>query len=263
MRKPILAFFAVVTCGILLLLLVGVTKHDPLAQTLGDAPAGPVVQLEPGQEVCQQPIGLADRVDKVEFNPGTEAGHPPAVDVTLRSYHGNRVLGRGVVPAGFDVSKPQAVSVGHVRAGQVVKLCFRNAGARARVGIWGDVLNGALCTPTGGRVYSIACQPGQVRPTISTSAAFFKGAPLPGDVAAVFLRDKPRSLLTRLPLMLERASIFKPHFVTAGMWWLFIALWLVAVPALLAYAVTRASGPGPARPEGGSPIVGPQERPRT
>ncbi len=233
-----IAMIAIITCGVAALGLIGVTERSRFAQTLGVAPVGPVAELKAGEELCQRPIGLADDVSEVQFNPGTEAATAPAVTVILRSLPHNQVLGRGRVPADFDVTRVQTVRIGHVAPGGQVELCFRNEGP-GRLGIWGDVLSGALCTPGGGRVASVACVPGRVRPTISTSAAFLHGRALPGDVAAVFLRDRPRSLLARVPLMMQRASLFRPAFVTPTLWWLLLLAWLVLVPAFLAYALAR------------------------
>ncbi len=238
MRKLAAVMLAVVACGVAALGLIGVIKRDRFAQTLGVAPVGPVAELKPGEEVCQRPIGLADDVHRVQFYPGTEVARPPAVAVTLRSLRRDQVLGRGTVPAGFDVTSAQTVRIGRVASGQQVELCFRNQGP-GRIGIWGDVLSGALCTPGGGRVPSVACVPGRVRPTISTSGAFLHGQALPGDVAAVFLRDRPRSLLARVPLMMERASLFRPGFVTPTLWWVLLVAWLVLVPGSLAYALAH------------------------
>jgi hypothetical protein len=238
--KPLIAFAVVVLVGIALVLVTAVTKRDAAAQTLGDDAIGPIALLKKGQEVCQKPIGLADDVERVEFNPGTPAHHPPAIDVTIRTYHGNRVLGRGLLPAGYDVAKPQTVSVGHVASGQLTELCFRNRGP-ARVAIYGDLLWGALCTPTAGHLLGAVCVPGSVRPTLSTSAPYMKGKELPGDLAAIFLHNRSSSLFARLPKMLDRASLFRPAFVTPALWWVLIALWLLFVPAMLGFAVWRIS----------------------
>ena len=261
--KPVIAFAVVVLVGIALVLVTAATKRDAAAQTLGDDAIGPIAVLKKGQEVCQMPIGLADDVERVEFNPGTPARHAPAIDVTLRTYHGNRVVGRGLLPAGYDVAKPQTVSVGHVASGQLIKLCFRNAGP-ARVAIYGDLLSGALCTPTAGHLLGAVCVPGSVRPTLSTSAPYIKGKELPGDLAATFLHNRSSSLLSRLSKMMDRASLFRPAFVTPALWWTLIGFWLLLVPLMLGFAISRIPGGGDATPHDSSPTgMLPPPRPAT
>lgn len=239
MRSSIATLLIVVVVGVIAVLLVGATKSDRLAQTLGVAPAGPISVLTAGNELCQRPIALASDLDAVRFTLGTTADPAPAVTVTLRSLSGRRVFGSGRLAPGYDVGHAQTVRVGRVRAGPDTQLCFRNEGP-ALVALYGDDLNGSRCTPTGGR-QGFNCVPGTIRPTLSSSAPFVNGKPLGSDVSAVFLREESRSLLARVPDMLSRASLFRPGLVTPALWWLLIAGWLIAAPAGLVYALRRAS----------------------
>lgn len=236
-------FAAIVVVGVLAIVVVGLTSRDRVAQTLGVAPAGQVAQLKAGQQLCQAPIGLADDVDQVRFYPGVvdRKATTPALVVALRSEQGHHVLGRALVPSGTDLTKSQTVSVGHVSAGPQIELCFRDEGP-APVAIYGDELHGSLCDPKAPHPYRVTCTPGRVRPTLSTSEATVGGNPLPGDVAAEFLRAQPRSLLAGVPLVVKRASLFRPAFVGPALWWVLIVAWVVGAPIGLAYAVRRLPG---------------------
>lgn len=234
------ALLAVLLVGVLGLLAVAVTRESAQVQTLGVAPAGSIAELRPGQELCQTPVGVSDGFDAVVFNPGSASRRTPAIDVAVRAAGGGAVLGRGRLAAGFDRTQAQTVPVGEVRGDRLVDLCFRNRGP-ARAEIYGDVATGVFCTMEG-RVAArpIACAPGRVRPTTTTSAAELDGRPLEGDTAAVLVRDEPRSLLARAPLVAERASIFRPAFVTPALWWVLVAAVLVLVPAGLVAALRAA-----------------------
>jgi hypothetical protein len=246
MRSAVLAFLVVGLVGLLALGVRATTSTSDRVQTLGVAPAGPVAPLARGQEVCQTPVGLSGAIDAVEFNPGSEGRRTPGLRVEVRAARDGRVLGRGRLPAGFDRTRPQTVRVGEVAGDQLVSLCVRNLGP-ARAVVFGDVPTGLYCTPSGRTVspQAIACAPGRVRPTVTTSEARVGRRALEGDLAMVLRRDEPRSLLARVPTVFERASLFRPAFVGPGLWWALAALVLLAAPVLLVVALraaTRADG---------------------
>jgi hypothetical protein len=60
------------------------------------------------------------------------------------------------------------------------------------------------------------------------------------DVAVVFLDDR-RSMLAWLPRAFERASVFRPGFVGAWLFWALAAAVLIGVPLLLARALSDAA----------------------
>lgn len=256
MPRIVLAFGAVVVVSVLALLLVGGLSESRQVQSLGVSVAVPVAELGRGQQVCESPVGLVGDVDAVRFFPGTPAPRSPAMTVTLRSADQRRVLGRGTLRPGFDPALRQTVRVGRVSGGQLVALCFRNEGPAA-VSVFGDQLAGpAFCTPSG-RQSGVSCAPAGVRPTLTTAVAAIDGGdPLPGDVAAILLGDEPRSLLTRVPAMMERASLFRPGFVGPAVWWLFLAGWLVLLPAAAAYALRAAARPSSTDSEHGGRAAG-------
>lgn len=238
-RIGAVALAAVVAAGVIAVIVVAFTHRSATAQTLGVPPLGPVAGLAHGSEVCQRPIGLADDVDAVRFTASVGSARAGALRVTLRSLAGRTILGEGAVAGRFSAVTPLTVQVGHVRRGPRVALCFRNTG-RVAVDILGDEFYGSLCTPEAVAAARVPCVPGRVRPTITSSAAFQDGNLLRGDVSADFLQDHARSLVARAPLIVARASLFRPGFVGPALWWVLVACWLVAIPVALVLAVRAA-----------------------
>jgi hypothetical protein len=197
----------------------GVTA-SPVVQDLGVIPTEPVASLRARQELCEGPVGLLGDVAKVTFFPGAVSAQTPAIEVRFRAASGTRrVLASGVVPAGFDPALPQTADIGSARSGALVSLCFRNRGP-GPVTVFGDDVG---------------------RPTLSTADARLDGgAPLPRDVAATFSRSTPQSLIHRVPAMMSRASVFRPGFMSPGVWWVLLGAWLLLLPVGVVVAVTAA-----------------------
>jgi hypothetical protein len=55
-----------------------------------------------------------------------------------------------------------------------------------------------------------------------------------------FLRGHPRPVLSQVPLIIDRAALFRPGPVGPWTFWLLALLVAVAVPLLLAHALRRA-----------------------
>jgi hypothetical protein len=63
------------------------------------------------------------------------------------------------------------------------------------------------------------------------------------DLSLGFFRASPRSVLSEVPAMFERAALFRPGFVGAWTFWLLLVAVVAGVPALLAAALRHAAGP--------------------
>ena len=243
-RPAALLLLATVAAALVVLLLLGASRESDRTQTLGVAVVGPVADLRAGQQACQTPVGVAETFDRITFNPGSVRRRTPAMVVTVRRAEGGRVLGSGRLRAGFDRTRAQTVRVGKVRAGEVVALCFRNLGP-APAAVFGDEPSGKFCTAVneGDQLAQAAgCRPGAGRPTITTSAALKDGRELDGDLAAVLVREEPRSMLSRLPDAFGYASLWRPGFVGPWLYWVLLAAVALGVPALLARALRDAEG---------------------
>ncbi len=249
MRNAAIVFVLVVVFGVVALVSIGGSNATAQVQTLGVQPLIPLVDLQVGSELCEAPIALADDVDAVSFHVASLATPPPSVTVRIKD-EGGLTKRRGVLPsgAGLDARTPQVVRFPRLEGEQYIKLCFTNDGP-GPVQIFGDRLGApAQCTPSGRPAAAQVpiCRPAGVRPVLSSATPVVDGQVLDGDVAASFLRDKPRSKLALIPKMTQRAARFRPAFVTPGLWWAFLAGWLVLLPGAVGFALTRAlSEPAP------------------
>src|SRR3954469_14733582 len=189
--RAALALLVTAALGVLALLVGRAFDERPQQQRLGVFIAHTVVDLRPGQLGCQGSIPMDGDTSAVTFNPGTPHAEPgPAIDAIVRDHFSGRVLSRGRLTAGFDPAKAQTIHLSPpVKANAQVDFCFRNAGP-GRVLLFGDTETGA------------------VHPTISTSVASVDGHPLlDKDIALVFPRREPKSVLELVPQIFERASL--------------------------------------------------------
>lgn len=62
-----------------------------------------------------------------------------------------------------------------------------------------------------------------------------------GELTLTFLRSKPASTLSMLPTIFRRAALFRFGWVGAWTFWTLAALLVLAVPALCAFALARAT----------------------
>jgi hypothetical protein len=214
MRRPVVVLIAVCAAAVLALALTGLTTRERRAFTLGVASAGPVLTLQPGQEVCQVPIAIPDHdagFDRVAFVLGTRS---LPVDVTVAALTG-AVVGRGRLQAGH-AGGAQSVAVGRVTTTKPLRVCLRDAGT-GRLVFYG---NGDAAS--------------------RTSTAAIDGKPVHTDISLVFERAEPRSALSLVPAFFARVSLWRATWVGAWTYWLLGAVVLFAVPALLAFTLRSA-----------------------
>jgi hypothetical protein len=208
-----LGFAGVVVLGLAGLLLTAVAREETLAFTLGVKPTQVAAVMKPGQQACQSPIDVAARAHTVQLEVGTYGRPGPPLVVTAES--GQQRLGAGSVGAGYADRSTVTAVLGSVPAGRRITLCVRNDGKR-QVAIYGGA---ALAD--------------------RTSAAFLDGKKLDTDLTLVFKRAHPRSMLSALPDMFERAALWRPGWAGTWVFWLLLGLVAVAVPLLLGWALAR------------------------
>jgi hypothetical protein len=233
--RAALALVVTAALGLVALLVGRAFDERPLQQRLGVLVQGAVATLAPGHMGCQGPIAMADDASAVEFNPGTPHAEPgPAIDATVRDTNTRAVLATGRLAAGFDPRKPQTIQLSRpLKANAIVDICFRNAGPGMTL-LFGD-------SEVGSPLFERAGVAGQ-HPSISTSMASVDGQPLPSqDLAVVFPRRSPKSVLALVPQIFRRAALFRPGAVGPWVYWLLAALILVGAPLLLARALASAS----------------------
>lgn len=232
------ALLATVLAGAAALVIAALTRGDNITYDLGVLPAGVVAILEPGQEVCQGPVGMAERADAVSFWLGPGGFIRGPATVTVREAKGSRVLARAEM-------RQQEIPIGFLRLPfdrQVprdadVALCLKNEGL-ARLEVLGDLDTASGLAPPrrfAGRVLS--------NPTRSTDDLAIDGREQRfADIAAIFTVDENRSLLSRIPAAFSRAARFKPDLVGAWTWWVLLALGLVGAPLALMKALPEEDG---------------------
>lgn len=202
--------------GIALLAAVAATDERSLAFTINTRVVEHVAVAAPGREACQRGIEAAEEFDVVQLRLGTGASPGPPLAVTVRDAGSGRVLARGAVPPGARDNVNAAARVEPaVRQGELFDVCFRNDG-KTQVGFYGGPTNES---------------PGQ---------AFVGARPADGDIRVVFLRSEPRSALSLVPDMFERATRFRPDPVGAWTFWALLAAVAAGIPALLTLALRRA-----------------------
>jgi|RhiMetdeSRZDD1v2_1073273.scaffolds.fasta_scaffold59965_2 hypothetical protein len=216
-RRALLAFGAVVGVGLIALVAVAGLEHKSGAFTLGVAPAAGVARVAPQQELCQRPIDVVAPFEKVWLQLGTygRPGQPFALTVSDAS--SDRTIARARVATRYGDNEALTVPLPRtVPEGERVAVCVRNAGDRA-------------IAPYGNS--GLSNQP---------SAAYRDGDKQGGDVAFVFIRDEPSTVLGLVPSIVERASLFHGGWSSTAAYWVLLGLLLVAPASLAALAVRAA-----------------------
>lgn len=228
------AFIAVVVVGAVALAAFYVGGGGSRVQNLGVSVTKAVAILAPdGRQVCERPISLGDRVDAVEFNPGTPPP-TPALRVQIRDAASGRLLASGQLPGRFDPAVPQTVGVSPpVTSRRDIALCIEDLGPGG-VGIFGSDIRYVPCSiarnaPT--------CAFGRAQVTSSVTEAYVGSRPTGGAIEAVFLRAHPRGLFNRVSDTIRHASAFRPGFVGTGFWWGLLVLLVLAAPACLVWCL--------------------------
>lgn len=224
MSKASGVIFGFIALAVIVVLALGLTTERPTAFTLGVTAAGAVAELKPGQEACQAPIAVPDgdaAFDRVVVTLGTYRRPGPPVSLTIVGDRTNTSVASGRLAAGYpDITRAPTHTIKLDRLVDTrtpLKVCLRNDG-QARVAVYG---NGDAAS--------------------RTSTASIDGKPAGVDLSLVFDRPEPRSTLSLLPAIFERASLWRASWVGGWFFWLLAAAIVFAVPALLARALRDAS----------------------
>jgi len=212
-RAGAIALLATAALGLLALMGVAALDKRDLAFTIGVVPTTPAAKLRPGQTVCQTNITVPTAFTRVRVRAGSPGGPGQPLAIGVRRFPSNRSLTSGRLAGGYPYATELSARVGRVAAGQRISVCLTNAGQR-REEVWGNS--------------SVASLPTQ---------AWLGRRVLPTDVTLVFLTDGSRSMLSQLPDVFDRASVFRPGWVGPWVYWLLTALALVGAPLLLARAL--------------------------
>jgi hypothetical protein len=120
------------------------------------------------------------------------------------------------VPARYGNGKTVAVAVRPPPRSEVATACVRNLS---------------------GRAVDLA---GVADRSRSRSGVFVSGTPSRAGFVLTFYERRPTSILSRLPLSLQRMDVLRPGVVVPATLWLLLALFLVGVPVVAVWAFARA-----------------------
>lgn len=215
---PLLVALAV--AGLAALALAAAVDRRDLAFSPGVPITRVATDLYPGETACQRRIFVRERFEAIELVPRwLDAPGPPLV-LTVRSDDPTRRLTRVPVSGGYADNRPLRVEVGPMRRGAWIDVCLTNPG-RARVGI------------EGGEAESVP-----------TSPLFVNGVRNDRSALALRFLGRPRSVASQVPVIFERAALFRPAWVGPWTFWALALVVGMGVPALLARALAAARDEG-------------------
>ena len=214
MRRGRLAFAAVFVVGVLALVIAGFARQSDLVYAPGVNPFAPILNLAPGQRACQSPLRSpdGDEFDRVGFS---VAALDSPVRASVVDVGNGRTVATGRLAAGGG-GPAHVVDVGAVRTRAPLQVCIINDGAK-RLSLYGQA---GAASP-----HSI----GTVRGKDS------------GFDFAYTLRREPRSVISLLPTIADRATLFRAGWVTPAVYLVLAVLILAIAPLLLARGLGRAA----------------------
>ncbi|MEA2363952.1 MAG: hypothetical protein QOD71_3097 [Thermoleophilaceae bacterium] len=216
-KRALFAFAAVFAVGLVGLMVAATLNRTSEAFTLGVVPGGPLARLGSERELCQKPIEVIETFERVTLQVGTfaRAGQPFLLDV--REVTSGRSIVQARVEGGYADNAVHAVTLASaVPKGAKVAVCVRNLGDRP-IAPYGNV--------------GLSNQ---------TSAAYQDGRQIDGDMALVFLRAEPATVLGLVPTIVDRASLFHGAWASVATYWVLLVVLLVGPPLLGGFAVRAA-----------------------
>ena len=226
-RAKLVAVALVVALGLAAVLLAAGRDGRSTAFSLDVPPIVAVTTLHSGQAACQGPltatapfrfvtpwISPSDASGRVAQRPTPGA----AIDLTVRDAATNAPLARGQIAAAYVRPISPTVALDRtIPSGRRIRVCLRSRGPGI-VGLMGASL------PTEALVEADGTASGAGQSAL----------------ALLFLREHPRSLLSLVPTIFRRASLFRPGWVGPWTYWLLSAALLGAF-GLAGVAVSRAA----------------------
>ncbi len=206
-------------------------RRDALASAASPAPPGRpqvLVELPASGQLCLEPTVVNTRSDEARFGVrprGSTAG--PPLRFSLDTPAGSQSVD---VAGGYTGATEIRVPLAAPRAEAFAEACIENLGDEA-VGVRGTGISEDLSDP---------------RPTLTRD-----GRTLRQNVTLSFYERARSSLLSRVPVTLERMSLFRPAIVGWWLVWPLAFLVVLGVPASTLWALARAFGDDlAARPRG-------------
>ena len=213
-RAALVVLVASFVAGVAGLVAIAALDDRRLAFTLGVRPVQVAAVLDSGKTACQGPIDVPADAGSVVIPVSTSGRPGPPLLVTVKDARG--VVGEATVRPEYAGAATVRAAPDGIVAGRRVAVCVRNQG-RTPVALHGGA-------PQASR----------------TSALRLDGRDARTDLTLVFERSEERSMLSALGDGLDRASLFRPSWVSAGLLWALAALLVTALPAALVLALRAA-----------------------
>lgn len=207
---------AIALAGLVGLALAAVVDRRDLAFTPGVPITRVAAVLEGGETACQRRVRVIEPFQAIELVPRWLGAPGPALALRVTSYRSRRERARVPVPGGYPDNRPLRVRTGPVRAGGRIDVCVTNRGP-GRVGIEGGEAESA-----------------------PTSPLFVDGRRNEASALALRFLGEPRSVASQVPVIFQRAALFRPGWVGPWTFWALALVVAVGVPALLARALATA-----------------------
>jgi hypothetical protein len=226
-RRARALLLALCAAGVLGVVLTAALERRDLAFTTGVPITRVAAILKENGDACQGNVHVLEDFDRVELVPvALDDSTPPLGLEVLDARAHSRVAG-GRADGGYPDKRRLAIATGRVPAGTRIDVCVRNRGDDS-VGI------------AGGKAESVAGS------TLVANSLLDERRAL----TLRFRRAEPRSVLSQVPVVFERAALFRPGWVGPWTFWALAALVALGVPLLLARALSAALAPdaGPRAP---------------
>lgn len=207
---------AIAVAGLVGLTVAAIVDRRDLAFSPGVPVTRVAAVLDGGETVCQRRIRAVEPFTAIELVPRWLSASGPALTLRVSGHRSGQQLARGAVGGGYPDNRALRIPTGTVRAQGRIDVCVTNRGP-GRVGIEGGEAESA----TGSRMY--------VDGWLNQASA----------LALRFLGE-PRSVASQLPVVFERAALFRPGWVGPWTFWALALLVGLGVPALLARALAAA-----------------------
>jgi len=219
MRRAVATLAGLIVVGVLALIVAGLTGQTRDGFTLGVTSGAIAAELKPGDVVCQAPVRIPDSASdfsRIQLALGTYRKPGPALELTVTPIGSTTPIAQARIAPGYpdlDITPTRVVPVGPVDTRSPLRICIRNRGTR-RVAVMG---NGGAAS--------------------RTTSATLDGKSIDTDLNLSFQRASGRSLLSLVPAMFRRASLFRAGWVGAWTYVLAALALALAVPALLLAAL--------------------------
>jgi hypothetical protein len=205
----------VLVLGALLVVRPFVSEQRPMPSEI-PSPASLVetssVPLDPGHPVCFGDVVAERHSEFVQFRVSAPNGPAPQLTVTLT---GPGYAAKAVIPPGLQDTQTAQAPIPAPPADVPVRVCISNDGK----------------TP-------IALFASTDR-TRSRSASVIDGNTNFASVWFAFYEPRWRAISERVPLTIDRMTVFRPGYVTSWVLWIIAVLFLVGVPIGVVWALLR------------------------